>query len=105
MIEGYLHNGKNLVHVFVLLDIRHDPTREDMQLINYLFHYNFQFSVIATKADKLSKMQQKKALQNIATKVGIGVDNVYAISSYEKTGKEAILDRIAQILENAPQVL
>jgi predicted GTPase len=45
-------------------------------------------------------MQQKKALQNIATKVGIGVDNIYAVSSSEKTGKREILDRIAQILEN-----
>lgn len=100
MIEGYLENGKNLVHVFVLLDIRHDPTKDDMQMINYLFHFNFPFSIIATKADKLSKMQQKKALQNIATKVGIGVDNIYAVSSSEKTGKREILDRIAQILEN-----
>ena len=49
---------------------------------------------------QLSKMQQKKALQNIATKVGIGVDNIYAVSSSEKTGKREILDRIAQILEN-----
>lgn len=100
MIEGYLENGKNLVHVFVLLDIRHDPTKDDMQMINYLFHFNFPFSIIATKADKLSKMQQKKALQNIATKVGIGVDNIYTVSSSEKTGKREILDRIAQILKN-----
>ena len=45
-------------------------------------------------------LQQKKALQNIAAKVGIGVDNIYAVSSSEKTGKREILDRIAQILEN-----
>lgn len=88
------------MHVFVLLDIRHDPTKDDMQMINYLSTSISPFSIIATKADKLSKMQQKKALQNIATKVGIGVDNIYAVSSSEKTGKREILDRIAQILEN-----
>lgn len=100
MIEGYLQNSPNLKHVLVLLDIRHEPSKDDMVLINYLFHYNYQFSIIATKADKLSKMQQKKALHILASKVGIGIDNIYPISSSHKTGKEAVLERLQQILEN-----
>lgn len=105
MIEGYLHSSKNLCHIFILLDIRHDPTKEDMQMINYLFHYNIPFSAVATKADKLSRMQQQKALLNLSKCTGLGVDNIYAVSSVNKTGKDKILDRIQQILKNIPKVL
>ncbi len=100
MIEGYLQNSGNLKNVFVLLDIRHDPTAEDMQLINYLFHYNLPITIIATKADKLSRAQQQKAVRNLSEKVGVGVQNVFTVSSLTKTGKQSILDRIQQILEN-----
>lgn len=101
MIEAYLLSSKMLLHIFVLVDIRHEPTKDDLQLINFLFHYNIPFSIVATKADKLSKLQQSKACQVIATKVGIGIDNIYKISSTDKTGKERILERIEQILDNA----
>ncbi len=101
MIESYLLSSKMLLHIFVLVDIRHEPTRDDLQLINFLFHYNIPFSIVATKADKLSKLQQSKACQVIAAKVGIGLNNIYKISSTDKTGKERILERIEQILDNA----
>ncbi|MEG1613643.1 MAG: ribosome biogenesis GTP-binding protein YihA/YsxC [Clostridia bacterium] len=99
MIESYLHTSAHLKHIFVLVDIRHDPTNDDLQLINYLFHYDIPFSIIATKADKLSRLQQTKARQNIASIVGFGVDNIFIVSSTNKSGKEAILDRISQILD------
>lgn len=100
MIEGYIQNSTNLKNIFVLLDIRHNPTSDDIMLINYLFHYNKPITVIATKADKLSRSAQKKAVKNLADVVGIGVQNVFTVSSSEKTGKREILDRIQQILEN-----
>ena len=55
MIEGYLTGSKNLVNVFVLLDVRHEPTSDDKMLLNFLYHYNIPFTVIATKCDKLSR--------------------------------------------------
>lgn len=98
LIETYLLHSPNLKHIFVLLDIRHDPTQDDLQLIDFLYHYSIPFSIVATKADKLSRMAGNNARQNIASKVGLGVENIYLISSSKKTGKEAILDRIDQIL-------
>ncbi|MBO5982282.1 MAG: YihA family ribosome biogenesis GTP-binding protein, partial [Clostridia bacterium] len=98
MIEGYLTGSSNLKNVFVLLDIRHKPTDDDKMMVNFLFHYNIPFTLIATKADKLSRMQQMKNRQMLASEMGVGVENVYLTSSLNKTGKEAIFERIAQIL-------
>ena len=98
MIEGYLTGSGNLKNVFVLLDIRHKPTDDDKMMVNFLFHYNIPFTLIATKADKLSRMQQMKNRQMLASEMGVGVENVYLTSSLNKTGKEAIFERIGQIL-------
>ena len=43
MIEGYLTGSKNLVNVFVLLDVRHEPTPDDKMLLNFLYHYNIRY--------------------------------------------------------------
>lgn len=98
MIEGYLSASVNLKNVFVLVDVRHTPTEDDKLLLNYLNHYNIPFTVIATKADKLSRMQLLKRRQEIASEIGVGRENVYIVSSLKKTGKEEIFGRISQIL-------
>lgn len=101
MIEGYLQNSQNLINVFVLVDIRHEPTEDDLMLLKYLYAYSIPFSVIATKADKLSRMQQNKCRAVIASKLGIGTGDVIITSSSAKTGKEDVLKRIDTLLENA----
>ena len=62
MIEGYLTGSQQLKHVFHLVDIRHAPTREDQMMTEYLRHYDIPFTVIATKADKLSKAQRSRSI-------------------------------------------
>ena len=54
MIEGYLAQSKNLKRVLMLVDMRHQPTNDDVDMVNYLRHYGIPFTVAATKADKLS---------------------------------------------------
>ena len=71
MIEGYLTSSERLKNVFVLLDIRHKPTDDDKMMVNFLFHYNIPFTLIATKADKLSRMQQTKNRQMLACAMGV----------------------------------
>ena len=99
MIDGYLTGSKNLVNVFVLLDVRHEPTSDDKMLLNFLYHYNIPFTVIATKCDKLSRAQLTKRRAEIANAIGVGVGNVFLISSLKKTGKEDILARIDALTE------
>ena len=91
--------SENLRHVFVLFDIRHEPTQNDIQMIDYLFRKNIDFSIIATKADKLSTMRQNIARKRIAESLNVGINNVYVVSSIKKTGRDAVELRIKQILE------
>ena len=98
MIEGYLTGSANLKNVFVLLDVRHEPTSDDKMLLDFLYHYNIPFTVIATKCDKLSRAQLTKRRAEIANAIGVGVGNVYTVSALKKTGKEEILARIEELL-------
>ncbi len=98
LIEGYLQSSPALKNVFLLVDIRHEPTSDDKMMMKYLVHYNINFTVIATKADKLSRAAQQKRIREIAVSLGIGPANIYPISSTQKTGKEQILSRIDAVL-------
>ncbi len=102
LIEGYFRNSERLKNVFVLVDIRHDPTADDMQMFKYLYFYRIPFTIIATKADKLSRSAGMKRKKEIADYIGVGVDNVIVCSSLDKTGGEAIFKRIDEILSYEP---
>lgn len=104
LIEGYLQKSENLINVFVLLDIRHEPSEDDKMLLKYLYLYSIPFTVIATKADKLSKMQQQKAKSVIASAIGVGTSDIIVTSSIAKLGKENVLNRINILLENADKL-
>lgn len=100
MIEGYLTSSKNLSNVFVLIDVRREPDGDDKMMINYLYHYNIPFTIIATKADKFSKSAAQKRKREIANALCMGIDNIILTSALKKTGKEEVLTRIGQIVEN-----
>ncbi len=100
LIESYLQGSDGLKNVFMLIDIRHDPTANDMDMFKYLYYYNIPFTIIATKADKLSKAARMRRKKEIADYIGVGVDNIYVCSSMEKTGAEQIYERIEQIINN-----
>ncbi|MCH5153134.1 MAG: YihA family ribosome biogenesis GTP-binding protein [Clostridiales bacterium] len=100
LLEKYLANESKLSHVFFLVDIRHEPTRDDATMYNYMFASNVPFTIVATKADKISKSQVKNRCRAIANFFKVGADNVLPVSSTDKTGKEAVLAKIEQILTN-----
>ncbi len=98
MMESYLAGSNALKHVFLLADIRHEPTNEDKMMANYLRHYNIPFSVIATKADKLSKAQRSRTLPVICRSLTVQPWQVIAYSSEDGTGRDKLLDLIDSIL-------
>jgi GTP-binding protein len=98
LIESYLKNGKNLKNVFVLMDIRHDASADDKMLINFLYNYRIPTTIIATKADKLSKMACQKRKKELAQSLSLGEANIILTSSLNKTGKDDVLQRLKQIL-------
>ena len=87
-----------IAHVFSLLDIRHDPTAEDLQMIAYLYHYALPFSIVCTKADKLGKSKVKPRTAEIAARVKVGVGDIIATSAETAYGRDAVLSRLDGIL-------
>lgn len=98
LIEPYLKNNAMLKCVCVLVDVRHNPTEQDKQMINYLFYYQIPFIIVATKCDKLSKTKVKPALNKIAGELKVGLQNVYGISSQTSFGKDELLNKLEQFL-------
>ena len=98
LLENYLAKEKMLRHVFFLVDIRHDPTKDDVTMYNYLFKNNLPYTIVATKADKLPKSQVKNRMRAIASFLKVCEGNILAVSSLNKTGKEAVLDRIEKVI-------
>ena len=89
--------------VFLLVDCRLEPTDNDRLLIQFLYSINIGCTIVATKCDKLSKMQRNIMRKKIANGLSVGEQNVFMTSASKKIGKEEILARIEQIL-TTPEV-
>lgn len=97
LLDAYF-SKKRPTHVFALADIRHNPTADDMQMLEFLYYNAIPFTVIATKADKLSKAAQGRGVQNIATVFKCGTGNIIATSSETKQGIDKVLSKLDEIL-------
>ncbi len=99
MVEKYLHQSKMLRAVFLLVDIRHEPSVNDKQMYEWIRANGFQPIIIATKADKIKRSQLQKQVKIVKTGLGIkGNDVIIPFSALSKQGKEEIYARIDQIL-------
>ena len=92
MIEGYLQGSQTLRRVLHLVDIRHAPTRDDQLMTEYLRHYEIPFTVIATKADKLSKAARARALPLIGRTLAVQPWEIVPYSSEDGTGRDKVLE-------------
>ncbi len=99
LIDGYLLNSQNLINVFVLLDVRHDAGEHDKALINFLYHHNIPFTVIATKGDKLSRQAREKRRTELANSIGLGRENVIVTSAQDGFGREDVEKKIKSLIE------
>ncbi len=97
LLENYLLSSQNLKMVFMLVDIRHEPSELDLLMHKFLFYHNIPHKVIATKADKLAKSKIFNARTQIAKYLSLGVADVIAVS-YFGFGKEDILNTIANCI-------
>ena len=97
MMESYLGKRDNLTKVIQLVDVRHKPSAQDVQMYDYLKYYNLDGIVVATKADKVSNNERQKCLKEIRTTLGMGKDDIIIpCSALNKTGCEKLLEVIAQ---------
>lgn len=100
MIENYLHRSRQLKAVFLLIDIRHDPSANDRMMYDWILHNGFAPIIIATKLDKLKRSQVAKQLK--AVKQGLQVQPgtiVIPFSAETKQGREEIWSVIENFCE------
>jgi GTP-binding protein len=100
MIDTYLMNRPNLIKVVLLVDCRHTPTAQDVQMYDWIRHYNLGGLVVATKADKVSKNLLKKNLDEIGKALGLmDKDKIIPVSVLKKSGSDELLEELGRLLE------
>lgn len=96
IIEEYLANRDNLKEIVLIVDMRHEPTNQDLLMYDWIKSFGFRGLVIATKADKISKANWQKNVKVIRDKLGIkDVDLVVPYSSEKKIN----VDRVWEIFD------
>lgn len=101
MIEKYLDTSSALRVVFLLIDIRHEPTKQDVEMYNLLYKKGFNPFIIATKADKISKNVKNKNISIIRKTLRLAPETpVVPFSSLNKEGKDEIWEYIDYFVEN-----
>lgn len=100
MIEEYLEKRPNLVRTYMLVDLRHRPSEDDVLMYKYLKYYNLPVTVVATKADKISNNKRDKALNTILKTLELEKgDTFIVLSNVTKEGRNKILDEIEDLIE------
>ncbi len=100
LIGGYLAADRELALVFQLIDFRHPPTRDDLNMVNYLIDGEFPFVVVLTKADKLSKGQRAERLESLKTELPC-FEDITIVQFSAETGEgveklRAIIEELAE---------
>ena len=102
MMEEYFTVREGLRRVILLVDIRHEPTKQDVQMYDYLKYYGLDGTVVATKADKVSRNQLAKQKKLIRKTLGMDAeDDIICVSALKKTGQDELLDVMQALLESA----
>lgn len=99
MIERYLHSSGQLRAVFLLVDIRHDPSANDKQMYDWILSQGYEPVIIATKLDKIKRSRLAKQLQAVRAGLGVSASGVLLpYSALTKQGRDEIYDYIQTLL-------
>ena len=94
-METYLGDREELCAIFLLVDIRHEPTNDDVMMYEWIKHFGYECVVIATKADKISRGLFQKHMSVIRKKLQLEKEEkIIPISSSKKTGVEDVWNEI-----------
>ena len=100
MIENYLLKSKKLRIIFLLIDIRHEPSQNDIDMFEWILHYGFNPIIVATKSDKLKRSQLQKHISVIRKTLNcIEGTPIIPFSSLNKSGREEVWEYIEASLE------
>lgn len=100
LIEGYLKASRKLAGVVLLLDVRHDPSPDDLQMLDFLAEVGVPTIVVATKTDKLGPVVAAGRIKGMAESLGLDADQMVSFSSRTGEGRNelasALMDLLAQ---------
>ena len=100
MMEEYFQNRQGLKKVVQLVDIRHAPSAQDVQMYEYLRHYGLDGLVVATKADKVSRNEMQNCMKTIRQTLKLGPDDLLIpVSALKRQGHDNLLAEIEKLLE------
>ena len=100
MVENYLHRSRRLQAVFLLVDIRHEPSGNDKMMYEWIVHQGFSPVIIATKLDKIKKSQVSKNVKIIREGLGMKKDGILIpYSALSKQGREEIYALLDSYME------
>ena len=96
LIEGYFADNRQIALVFQLIDMRHSPSKDDLQMVQFLVEQQLPFVIVLTKKDKLSKTQQQQRLQSLQEEIPYA-SQITMIPFSAETGEG--VEEIHQIIE------
>jgi GTP-binding protein len=100
LIEGYIHDKRELVLFFQLIDMRHAPSEDDIMMINFLIDNEIPFVIIFTKADKLKKSEREERMKGFAAEIPCFEDTTYVVFSAQTgEGTEEIRGIIEECID------
>lgn len=101
LIGGYLEADRDIRLVFMLIDMRHAPTRDDVQMVNYLIDTGMAFVIVLTKADKLNRSEREKRLKAFENEIPCFSDiHSVPFSSQTFEGVEELRHIVEDVTEN-----
>lgn len=104
MMDEYFLKRKNLTCVVQLVDARHDPSKDDMEMVEFFKEMHIPIVVVATKIDKIPKTKRINHLKKISQKLQIPLAHIFAVSSTEKIGFEQVEEELQKRIEQAKKM-
>lgn len=102
LIESYLRGTTRLRGVVQLLDVRHDPTDDDRQMLDFLADVGVPAMFVATKIDKLSRLAAQKRVSDLAIILQVDEDHIIPFSAQTGEGRDELAEAIAGLLASEP---
>ncbi len=98
LIEGYLKRSAALRGVVLLLDVRHQPTGDDLLMLEFLSSLGTPTVIIATKIDKLPRAQRSDRIAHLALEAGVELEQVIPFSAVDGDGRDELAEALVQLV-------
>jgi len=98
LMESFLLNRKQLKGIMLLIDIRHVPGQNDVDMFRWITHFGCDYYILATKADKISRGKRQKNIADIKKTLGLTDSNkIIPFSSINKLNRELVWEKILEL--------